>query len=133
MERTLPSLSKSLGSVRRQAVDLANYNPVRESQLNSDQPLPLLMEPASDQVDLADWARNNRDYINQKLQKHGGILFRGFNLKTPQDFEQVAAGIYNEIYSEYGHLPAKVREARSTRQLLIPKTNGFFITMKALT
>lgn len=105
MERTLPSLSKSLGSVRRQAVDLANYNPVRESQLNSDQPLPLLMEPASDQVDLADWARNNRDYINQKLQKHGGILFRGFNLKTPQDFEQVAAGIYNEIYSEYGDLP----------------------------
>lgn len=105
MGSTLPSLSKSLGSTRRKAVDLANFNPVREMQLNDNQPLPLVMQPATDQVDLADWARNNRDYIDQKLHKHGGILFRGFNLSTPQDFEQVAAGIYREIYSEYGDLP----------------------------
>ena len=105
MGSTLPSLSKSLGSIRRKAVDLANFNPVREMQLNDDQLLPLVMEPAADQVDLADWARNNRDSIDQKLHRHGGILFRGFNLSTPQDFERVATGIYREIYSEYGDLP----------------------------
>ena len=105
MERTLPSLNKSLGSVQRKAVDLAHFNPIRESQMAPDQLLPLIMEPAADQVDLADWALNNRDYIAQKLHKHGAILFRGFNLKTPQDFERVAAGIYKEIYSEYGDLP----------------------------
>jgi alpha-ketoglutarate-dependent taurine dioxygenase len=99
------AVKKSLGTIRRKAVDLSQFNPVRESQLSEDQPLPLVMEPAADQVDLADWARSNRDYLNSKLQKHGGILFRGFGLTTPPEFERVAAAIYNEIYSEYGDLP----------------------------
>jgi len=105
MEQSTKTPSKSLGTIRRKAVDLSHFNPIRETAGDPDQLLPLLMEPATDQVDLADWARNNRDYIAQKLHKHGGILFRGFNLKTAQDFERVAAGIYNEIYSEYGDLP----------------------------
>jgi len=96
---------KSLGIIRRKAVDLSHFNPIRETQLSDDQPLPLIMEPVTDQVDLADWARSNRDYINGKLHKHGGILFRGFGLSTPPDFERVAAAVYNEIYSEYGDLP----------------------------
>ena len=105
MEKTITSPKKSMGAIRRKAVDLSQFNPVRESQMNADQALPLIMEPAADQVDLADYARNNRDYLEQKLHQHGGILFRGFNLTTPQDFENVAAGIYHQIYSEYGDLP----------------------------
>src|SRR5271165_1126224 len=105
MERAMTSPAKSLGAIRRKAVDLAHFNPIKESQTSPDQPLPLIMEPAADQVDLADWARNNRDYIAQKLHLHGGILFRGFGLSTPQDFERVAAGVYKEIFSEYGDLP----------------------------
>ncbi len=50
------------------------FNPIRESRTSDDQLLPLILEPAADQVDLADWARSNRDYINAKLHKHGGIL-----------------------------------------------------------
>ncbi len=103
METT--TVKKSLGTIRRKAVDLSQFNPIRESQLSDDQLLPLIMEPAADQVDLADWARSNRDYINAKLHKHGGILFRGFRLSAPPDFERVAASVYNEIYSEYGDLP----------------------------
>ena len=99
------TVKKSLGTIRRKAVDLSQFNPIRESQASEEQPLPLIMEPAADQVDLADWARHNRDYINGKLHKHGGILFRGFGLKTPPDFERAAASVYNEIYSEYGDLP----------------------------
>jgi alpha-ketoglutarate-dependent taurine dioxygenase len=105
VENTIRSPKKSLGDIRRRTVDLAHFNPVRESQLNDDQPLPLIIEPATDQVDLADWARNNRDYIEQKLHRHGGILFRGFGLGGAQDFERVAASICRELYSEYGDLP----------------------------
>jgi len=105
MDRTITSPAKSLGAIRRKAVDLASFNPVRERLMGPDESLPLVMEPATDQVDLADWARNNREYIAGKLHTHGGILFRGFNLKTAQDFERVVAAIYNEIYSEYGDLP----------------------------
>ena len=105
MDNTASSAKKSLGAIRRKAVDLSQFNPVRESQTAADQPLPLVMEPAADSVDLADWARNNRDYIDQKLHQHGGILFRGFTLSTPQDFERVAGSIYKQIYAEYGDLP----------------------------
>ena len=54
MEKPASSPKKSLGAIRRKAVDLAHFNPVRESQLSGDQALPLVMEPAADQVDLAD-------------------------------------------------------------------------------
>jgi len=99
------TLKKSLGAIRRKAVDLSHFSPVRETQLNESELLPLVIEPAADQVDLAEWARNHRDYVNSKLHQHGGVLFRGFGLSTPEDFEGVAAAIYKEIYSEYGDLP----------------------------
>ena len=105
MEKTITPGKKSLGVIRRKAVDLAHFDPVCESLLNQDQPLPLLMEPAADHVDLADWARNNREYMEQKLFQHGGILFRGFGLSNAQDFERVAGSICHELYAEYGDLP----------------------------
>ena len=105
MEKTPTSPRKNLGTIRRKAVDLANFNPVRESRLRDDQLLPLILEPAIEQADLADWVRNNRQQIERKLYQHGGILFRGFGLKTPEDFEQVAGALCQELYAEYGDLP----------------------------
>lgn len=96
---------KTLGDIRRKAVDLANFNPVKESTLSPDQMLPLIIEPAADQVDIADWARNNREYIAEKQAKHGGVLFRGFGLKDASDHERVAGAICKELFSEYGDLP----------------------------
>ena len=105
MERTMPSLGKSLGSIRRKAVDLSQFKPIRESQLSPEETLPLIMEPASDQVDLAEWVRNNRAEVDQKSAKHGGILFRGFGLKDARAFQDVAAALTNELFADYGDLP----------------------------
>jgi alpha-ketoglutarate-dependent taurine dioxygenase len=95
----------SIGSVRRQAIDLSTFSPVREAPLNAGQLLPLVIECAAEHVDLANWARSNRDELDRKLARHGGILFRGFGLKTPADFESTAAAIYKQVYGEYGDLP----------------------------
>lgn len=105
LENTISTTKKTLGAIRRKAVDLSNFNPVRESQLQPDQPLPLIMEPAADQVDLAEWASTNRAYLEQKLHQHGGILFRGFGLRGAEGFERVAGSICQELYAEYGDLP----------------------------
>jgi alpha-ketoglutarate-dependent taurine dioxygenase len=105
LENTTSAAKKSLGAIRRKAVDLAHFNPVRERQLQPDQPLPLVMEPAAEQVDLAEWARNHRSDLEQKLHQHGGILFRGFGLRGAEDFERVAGSICRELYAEYGDLP----------------------------
>jgi len=102
---TAPGLRKSLGDIRRKAVDLTNFNPVKESQLQPDQPLPLIIEPATEQVDLQDWIRNNRDYIAEKQYRHGGILFRGFGLKDAADHERIAGTICRELFADYGDLP----------------------------
>jgi alpha-ketoglutarate-dependent taurine dioxygenase len=59
-------------------------------------PLPLLIQPALDGVDLIAWATNNRELIEKYLLKHGGILFRNFPLKRVEDFEQFITGVSGE-------------------------------------
>src|SRR5512135_1453369 len=99
------SLKKGLGAVRRNAVNLAQFSPIKETTLGAGKDLPLILEPAADQVDLADWVRNHRAELEQKLYKHGGFLYRGFGLESPQDFEKVAGSICGELYADYGDLP----------------------------
>jgi alpha-ketoglutarate-dependent taurine dioxygenase len=95
----------SLGAIRRRAVNLTDFNPVRERLLKDDQPLPVVIEAATDQVDFVDWASSNREHINKQLRLHGGILFRGFPLNSVADFERAAASLCDKLYSEYGDLP----------------------------
>ena len=95
---------KSLKDFKRKAVDLSQPT-VNTTQLRPDQKLPLIVTPAVENMDLAEWASNNRDFISEKVLEHGAVLFRGFNLPTPSDFERAAASICKELYSEYGDLP----------------------------
>jgi alpha-ketoglutarate-dependent taurine dioxygenase len=97
------SFAKSTFS--RKAVDLTAFSPVRETLLNEDQSLPLLIEPVSDNVDLAKWLQANKESVADKKFRHGGILFRGFGLNSPQEFEHAAASICTELFAEYGDLP----------------------------
>src|SRR3954465_5097432 len=105
MEASSAAPKKSLGTIRRRAVDLASFNPIRESELSPGQSLPLIIEPSTDQVDLAEWVRSQRSYIDQKRTLHGGVLFRGFGLNSAGDFEKVAAALCDNLFAEYGDLP----------------------------
>jgi alpha-ketoglutarate-dependent taurine dioxygenase len=97
---------KSLKDIRRKAVDLSHMSMVKTSTFAPDQTLPLILEPAVENVDLAEWARNNRDFLETNLLKHGAVLYKGFNLKGAEDFERVATAICEELYGEYGDLPS---------------------------
>jgi alpha-ketoglutarate-dependent taurine dioxygenase len=61
---------------------------VRTASLGGDPPFPLLVEPASFDVDLAAWAEENRPWIDARLDQHGALLFRGFAVHTPEVFER---------------------------------------------
>jgi acyl-CoA synthetase (AMP-forming)/AMP-acid ligase II/NAD(P)-dependent dehydrogenase (short-subunit alcohol dehydrogenase family)/alpha-ketoglutarate-dependent taurine dioxygenase len=100
-----PPATKGLRSIKRKAVDVAQTSMVKTSTVNPDQPLPLVLTPALENVDLADWAGSHRAYVEDQLHEHGAILFRGFGLRSPADFECVAHAIYSELYGEYGDLP----------------------------
>jgi len=96
---------KSLKEFKRKAVDLSQATMIHTSTLQPESKLPLVVTPAVENFDLADWARTNREFINTKLIEHGAILFRGFDLDSHVDFERVASGICSELYGEYGDLP----------------------------
>jgi alpha-ketoglutarate-dependent taurine dioxygenase len=86
-ESQKPSL-KNIGVTRRKAVGVSQEAWIRVGRLPSGEALPLVLQPAIEGVDLVEWAKGNRGIIEGYLLKHGGILFRGFNISSAADFEQ---------------------------------------------
>lgn len=89
----------SLKSVRRKAVITSNTSQealVKVEPLFPNGTLPLLVRPAVDDLDLLSWTKSNRELLERYLMKYGGILFRGFALRTPEDFETLITGIAGE-------------------------------------
>lgn len=96
---------KRFKNTQPKAVNLTRRTLIERRYLESDQPLPLVLQPAVEDVDLAAWAQDNRTKVEQELFVHGAVLFRGFALKSPEDFEQVAQALCPSLFGEYGDLP----------------------------
>src|SRR5438045_1171905 len=64
--------------IRRKAIDLSRTSIVQAEELAPGRKLPLLITPAMPDVNLAEWARENQQFIETKIHEHGGILFRDF-------------------------------------------------------
>jgi alpha-ketoglutarate-dependent taurine dioxygenase len=62
-----------------------------------DGELPLLVQPLVRHIDGSTWARNNREFIESSIRKHGGILFRHFNINSATEFEQFTSEISTEL------------------------------------
>ena len=87
---------KKLKITRRRAVNLAQEELVRSEQLDGT-PLPLVFRPNVEDVDLSDWAARNGARIERELLVHGGILFRGFAVRSPQAFERFVNSVTTEL------------------------------------
>src|SRR5215216_733413 len=84
---------KKLPSIERNATSLSQNSLIKSGCLPGGGDLPLVIQPAMKDVDLPVWVSNNHEFIKASLFKHGGILFRGFDLKAKADFERfLAAG-----------------------------------------
>lgn len=94
-----------LRTIKRKSVNLAELKSVQMDFLPSGGDLPLLIQSGMDEVDLVEWARNNKDLIQTKLLQHASILFRGFPIESIPDFEHFASAICPELFGEYGDLP----------------------------
>lgn len=68
--------------------------------------LPQLHIPAGPAVELSPWAQEHQAEIAERLLRHGALLFRGFGLRGPLDFEAAAAALAPaELHGDYGDLP----------------------------
>ena len=87
----------SLRSIRRKTLSLSTESLVKKSQFSDDEVLPLIVEPRLENVNLASWAALNREWIETQLLRHGGMLFRGFEVKEIERFEEFARAISPEL------------------------------------
>jgi alpha-ketoglutarate-dependent taurine dioxygenase len=92
---------KEIGAVKRRAVSLDVEEMVRMRPLVEGQELPYLIEAAVDGINLGEWAKNNREMLNQSLWQHKALLFRGFNVRTPEAFEEFVLSASNSGLLEY--------------------------------
>ena len=75
-------------SPKRRAVGLSSAKLVETSFISSQQTIPLVVRPLIDGLDLTQWAKNNRSLVETLLLQHRALLFRGFKVKTAEEFQQ---------------------------------------------
>lgn len=73
--------------------DIATPRQITLSYLRPNNPLPLVVRPAVKGLDLVEWSAGNVAFIENYLLRNGAILFRGFGLKTPSEFERMLTGV----------------------------------------
>jgi alpha-ketoglutarate-dependent taurine dioxygenase len=86
---------KDLRAGQRRAVSVSSADLVTAETLNGGT-LPLVVQPSSVGLDLAVWAAHNRNLIEDYVDKHGAILFRGFRVGDVTEFE----GFINSVTTE---------------------------------
>lgn len=89
----VPPSPRALGAVRRKAMNVSEQQLVTERLLSPDHVLPLVIEPAVSGVDLIAWATRERESLEKKLLEYGALLFRGFNVASVEQFDQVIAAL----------------------------------------
>jgi alpha-ketoglutarate-dependent taurine dioxygenase len=84
---------------------LPNPKTMKTSYINPQQKLPFLVEPIDQKhskEDLLQWMKANAELVKKHFYEDGALLFRGFDIDTPKDFEdlalQVDPGLKNDYY-----------------------------------
>jgi alpha-ketoglutarate-dependent taurine dioxygenase len=103
-------------AAKRQPIRVSAEGLISAELLQPGNTLPLLIQPTMKGINLATWAAGNRDLIEKQLLKHGGILFRGFDVKEAPEFEEFIKNVCGELL-EY-------RERSSPRS----QVSGFIYT-----
>lgn len=87
---------------RRTPVRLTAGALVKTGYLDPQKKLPLVVQPAISNVNLAAWAAANLDLIESELIKHGALLFRGFDIDSIAAFDEFVRAVSEEMldYSE---------------------------------
>ncbi len=89
---SLKGLSRARTPIAVSHTELCAFTP-----LEADRDLPLLVQPRVPGVDLAAWLLHNRETIGDRLQRHGGLLFRGFAVSGPAELEACVKALSGEL------------------------------------
>ena len=71
--------------------------PVREYFFDEEKPLPCVIEASDQDVNLAQWLRQNAETTERKLLRYGAVLFRNFGVTNIREFEEVSRSLGEEL------------------------------------
>jgi alpha-ketoglutarate-dependent taurine dioxygenase len=81
--------------------------------LRPGSPLPLVVRPAIEGLDLITWAAANTDFVESYLERNGAILFRGFALSSVEEFERLIEAVSGPLLDySYRSTPRHVANGR---------------------
>lgn len=92
-----------LRKAQRQPIARNRETLIEEKFFDSNNSLPLVISPIIDGVNLVNWAERNRDFLETRLLKYGGILFRGFNISGASEFQEFIQTISRGELAEYNY------------------------------
>jgi alpha-ketoglutarate-dependent taurine dioxygenase len=92
MERT-----KLFAGSKRRTLNLEEQDGVTTELLLPASALPLAVRPALNGLDLPSWANLNRQFLEERLLRHGALLFRGFEMGGLADFERFTRAVSDEV------------------------------------
>ena len=81
----------------RRPISVVEPDLVRISELWPHRRLPVQVTPEVEGVDLAEWLSVCAADIEPLLVQHGGVLFRGFDVRTGVDFARVVRSFSTEL------------------------------------
>lgn len=90
----------SFRSASRKAVNLSKEKLI-DTEFLPKNPIPLVVKPTVDGVNLVTWAINNRQFIDTVLLQHRAILFRNFSTNTTSAFHQFVLATSDGELLEY--------------------------------
>ncbi|HWS86559.1 MAG TPA: amino acid adenylation domain-containing protein [Pyrinomonadaceae bacterium] len=96
---------KKFKRIKPKAISVPEENLVQTGALRADTKLPLVLQPGADQLDLVEWARNQRPLVERLLLAHGALLFRGFRIDLNAEFEPFAHALCDSLFNENGEHP----------------------------
>lgn len=90
-------MKASLGSLRSIKPRPVSEELVRFSFLDGEERLPVVVSPLHEGLVLEAWIAQHRAQLDEKLLRHGALLFRGFGVNTPPAFHQVVHAMGGEL------------------------------------
>lgn len=92
----------NLKAIRRKSISVSQQELIKTELFQPEQLLPLVIQPAVEGINLTTWATTNHEWIDIQLLKHGGLLFRNFNVNGATEFEQFIQAVSGELI-EYSY------------------------------
>jgi alpha-ketoglutarate-dependent taurine dioxygenase len=124
--RTMPENVAGLSfqqfrKAKPQVVSLPQEALVVRGFLTPEQTMPLVLRPAVQDLDGADWIQSRGEQLEQDLLRYGAILFRDFGAATSASgFERFAKALCPELFADNGEHPRETVSGKVYTPVFFP-------------